>query len=544
MQLIRNFLSELSVRPAKLISIAALAGIGNAGILAIINTAAEHASESSAGPRYAALFIIALGIYFVAQRYLMVTTTAEVESLIHRLRTRISRRISECELSTLNEIGQSRIYASVTREASTISQSTPTLVIAAQSSILIFFCAGYIMWLSMSAFLLTAAVAAIALFFHFRQVEVVKADIHAAMTQENILFESLSDILNGFKEAKMNAKQNEGLHQRTTSVSLEASEMKAASQGKIVVHFILSQASFYVLLAAVVFLLPKFSHAYSDVVIKTTTAILFLIGPTTSLVGSIPIFLNANAAMQNILDLEAALEESENGDDSSGPEIEQTSFSEITLDGIFYTYPSKNGGDEFSIGPIDLTLKAGETVFITGGNGSGKSTLLMMLTGLIYPDRGALRIDGTIVRKSNAQGYRNLISAVFSDYHLFRKLYGLPADAHEKVHDLLEMLELTEKTDLIDNSLTNIDLSSGQKKRVALMTCLLEDRPIYIFDEWAADQDPQFRRKFYEEILPSLKKQGKTIIAVTHDDRYFDCADHIIKMEEGRLAAVPSEMTS
>ena len=537
MKLMRIFIAELSVSPWKLISLAALAGISNALILAIINIAAEHASESALNLRYVAMFFIAMAVYFITQRYIMVTSTTEVEHIIHRLRARISERVANSELSILDDIGRTRIYAGVTKEATTISQAAPTMVIAVQSAILIFFCVIYIAWLSLLAFFMTAIVTALALVFHFRQVKKVNKEIHAALEQENLLFDSLSDVLNGFKEVKMNSARNAGLHQRTLNISKETSNMKARAQSQIVVHFIFSQASFYLLLATVVFLLPAFSSSYSDVVMKTTTAILFLIGPITSLVGSIPIFLNANAATENILDLEVALQSADEGDDAIAPSISQTTFEDIQLEGAYFRYPANESGEEFSVGPMDLTVRRGEILFITGGNGSGKSTLLMLLTGLLYASGGNMKLDGRVVRPSNAQGYRDLIAAIFSDFHLFSHLYGLPADAHERVRGLFELLELTEKTDLVDDSFTNLDLSSGQRKRLALLSSMLEDRPIYIFDEWAADQDPNFRRKFYEEILPDMKKQGKTIIAVTHDDRYFDCADRIIRMDEGQIVS-------
>jgi putative pyoverdin transport system ATP-binding/permease protein len=537
MKLLRIFVAELSVSPWKLLGIAGLAGLSNALILAVINGAAEHATESNVNLRYVGMFFIALAVYVIAQRFIMVTSTTEVEHIIHRLRTRITKKISSSELAILDGIGRAKIYAGVTKEATTISQAAPTMVIAVQSGILIFFCVAYIAWLSRMAFVLTAVVTAVALVVHFRQVKKVNKEIHTALNQENRLFDSLSDILNGFKEAKMNSARNAGLHQHTLDVSEKASEMKARVQSQIVTHFVFSQVSFYFLLATVVFLLPTFSQTFSDVVTKTTTAILFLIGPITSLVGSIPIFLNSNAATTNILELEDALQKSDGRQEPAAAPISQTSFKQIGLHAVHFRYPASKHGEEFSIGPLDLTISRGETLFITGGNGSGKSTLLMILTGLLYPNSGDMRLDKRIIQPSNAQGYRDLIAAIFSDYYLFKNLYGLPADAHEQVHDLLELLELTDKTDLIDDTFTNINLSSGQRKRLALMTSLLENRPIHIFDEWAADQDPVFRRKFYEEILPDMKKKGKTIIAVTHDDRYFDCADRIIRMEEGQITS-------
>ena len=74
----------------------------------------------------------------------------------------------------------------------------------------------------------------------------------------------------------------------------------------------------------------------------------------------------------------------------------------------------------FQIGPIDFTLDSGELVFITGGNGSGKSTFLRVLSGLYPPDSGEITLDGMPIDDSTRDHYRNLMSAIFFDYHLFR----------------------------------------------------------------------------------------------------------------------------
>jgi putative pyoverdin transport system ATP-binding/permease protein len=92
-------------------------------------------------------------------------------------------------------------------------------------------------------------------------------------------------------------------------------------------------------------------------------------------------------------------------------------------------------------------------------------------------------------------------------------------------------MELEQKTGIVGRTFSDVNLSTGQRKRLAMIALVLERRPICIFDEWAADQDVHFRQKFYQVILPWLKSQGKTVIAVTHDERYFDAADQRIHLE-------------
>jgi putative pyoverdin transport system ATP-binding/permease protein len=176
-------------------------------------------------------------------------------------------------------------------------------------------------------------------------------------------------------------------------------------------------------------------------------------------------------------------------------------------------------------------------LFIVGGNGSGKSTLLRILTGLYHSQSGSITMDGTLISQETAVWYRSHFAVVFSEYHLFDRLYGLGNVPAERVNEMLQLMQLTDKTAYKNGRFTSLDLSHGQRKRLALLVALLEDRPILVLDEWAADQDPPFRRFFYEELLPQLKQQGKAIVAVTHDDKYFDRADRVVKMEYGEFVS-------
>ena len=182
-----------------------------------------------------------------------------------------------------------------------------------------------------------------------------------------------------------------------------------------------------------------------------------------------------------------------------------------------------------------MTLHHGETLFVVGGNGSGKSTFLRLLTALYEPDNGRIEVDGRPVREGNLQAFRNLFSVIFTDFHLFDRLYGLVNTEEARVSELLEDMGLGNKTSYRDGEFSTLDLSHGQRTRLAYVVSLLEDRPIYIFDEWAAGQDPEMRRRFYEELVPELKQRGKTVLAVTHDDKYWHCADRMLKMEEGKF---------
>jgi putative ATP-binding cassette transporter len=205
---------------------------------------------------------------------------------------------------------------------------------------------------------------------------------------------------------------------------------------------------------------------------------------------------------------------------------------------IRFSYLDRLSETIFQVGPIDFTLRAGELVFITGGNGSGKSTFLKLLAGLYKPESGEITFDGVHVGDSTRQNYRELIAAIFPDFHLFQKLYGIPDPDPAEVDRLLKQFQLIDKTRVTNGDFRTVDLSGGQRKRLALIVSLLEKRPILLLDEWAADQDPEFRRKFYYDLLPALIAAGTTVVAITHDDRYLDELDlpaRRLRMDEGRF---------
>jgi putative ATP-binding cassette transporter len=536
MKLLELIRRESSVSLRKLGLMAAIAGLSNSMVLAIVNTAASHAVDDEHHLRHFLMFALAVATYAVAQRYIMVTSTSETEQILHRIRVRMAEKIRLADLLPLESIGRSRIYASITRETQTISQASTGMVIGVQSGVLVFFTIIYIAWLSLPAFFLWSAFTGVGLIIYLRNGKELNGKMQEAMFRENKVFDSLTQLLDGFKEVKMNEARGDDLAAHLDKVSAVVADLKAKTQTHISEQFVFSQCAFFAMIAIMVFVVPRVVETFDEVVIKTTAAVLFLVGPISNLVSSVPVFANATAACQNIELLEKELDGSvEFEEDESEP---METFEEICFEGVTFEYVDALTKNSFVVGPFNLVLKRGEVVFIAGGNGSGKSTFLRLLTALYYPKSGVIRVDGNGLSKTNYRAYRSLFSAVFSDYHLFSRLYGLDHVSGARIERLLKDLEIENKTRLVNGEFETLDLSTGQKKRLALLVSLLEDRPIYIFDEWAADQDPHFRRKFYEEVLRLLQENGKTVVAVTHDDRYFEHADRLLKMDEGRFVDI------
>ena len=516
--------------------VVAVAGLSNAGLLAIINSAANDVNGPESG-RLLATFAVTIAVYIVAQRQILFVAIAEIEQLLDHIRVRVADRIRRSELESLDHVGRSEIYGIISRETQNISQAASTIVNAMQSLMMVLFSIIYIAILSRTALVIVGGLVWIALTLHFRRSAELNYLLNEAKRQEDDFLGALTHLLDGFKEVRMNRARSSDLFQHLRGISNTVSDVKTRAGMRFASHYVIMQAMLYGLLAAIVFVLPRVSPAYSDDVLKLTVAILFIIGPLGAIVATIPQYSTANVAAENIFRLEATLDKSSARDKNGRADAEPTeAFSTIEFRRVLFQYEERGQGHAFRIGPIDLTVNKGEIVFIVGGNGSGKSTFLRTLTGLYPPSTGSVMINNTLITPENVTWYRSHFSPVFSDYHLFDRLYGLKAVQPERLTELIKLMQIEDKTSFENGGFTNLELSSGQRKRLALIVALLEDRPILVLDEWAADQDPGFRQFFYENILADLKRQGKTVIAATHDDRYFGVADRVLKMEYGELA--------
>lgn len=262
---------------------------------------------------------------------------------------------------------------------------------------------------------------------------------------------------------------------------------------------------------------------------EVTAMLLFIMPSLLLLVGEVDTLIAAEGALRTLDGIEAEL----GGAPSPMPSHPPDRFESIQLRGVQFSYPNS----AFHLGPLDLEVHRGELVFIVGANGSGKTTLLKLLTGIYRPDTGRVELDGRQLCGRRWAEYRELFSVIFVDQHLFPRPYGLDVDGPARVEALLARFGLLGVVALRDGAWTTLDLSAGQRKRLAMVVALLEDRPVFVFDEWAAHQDPALRRVFYRELLPELKSAGRTVVAISHDGRFFDAADRRITLDAGRAAA-------
>jgi putative ATP-binding cassette transporter len=534
LQLVRR---EMRGSLRKLVFMSGIGGLSSAAILAAINAGAQAADATHKPSVWAAaVFVVSLFLFIRTQIYVSTTVTAEIEAIIHRLRVRLMDAVRRSELLAIERIGRSRIVTAIASDAVALTQASTTLTYAMQGLVVVFFVAIYVAYLSLVAFVLSVViVVAAGTVFHYRGRRLAAERAKAAV-QERRLFDRLADFLDGFKEVRLNSARSGDLFDDAAEVSRSAANIKIGAQVETFREIVFAQSYMYVLLGAVVFVVPAFSQSGDSAITKTTTALLFVVGACFGLVQSIPILSNANAAADRLEALDADLHATAAvvGDQSRSPKR----FDKIEIHDIIFSYVDRFSEKAFTIGPIEFTLRSGELVFITGGNGSGKSTFLRVLAGLYPPDSGEILLDGLRINDHTRDLYRSLMSAIFFDYHLFQRLYGVPDADPREVDRLLTQFRLEDKTGLAEGEFRTLDLSGGQRRRLALIVSLLEKRPILLLDEWTAEQDPEFRRKFYDELLPDLMRSGATVVVITHDDRYLEelhLPARRIRMDEGRI---------
>jgi putative ATP-binding cassette transporter len=533
MTIIKLFRQQLAGHWVRFIIFAALSGLSSATVLASINVAANALDDRDVVIRWLMIFILSILIYGLSQKGLMLLAANVAENFVQQMRVEFVTRLNSAELPEIEALNRGELYSCLSSEMQAISDGAVQLMVIGQSLVLIVITMAYLAFVSLPALFIAAFFVAIAVSFYLARFQQLNSALRESFALQTRLMELFTDLVEGFKEVKLSIDRSAEL---ANDIGQLTSELAIKRLGIADLHtkaYIAGQVTFFLLPGTMVFVAPMFIQLSAQTVVMMTTSVLFLIGPITAVVGGLPVVQRVNSAAESILLLQSSL--SQISKIPTAAQFILAGFEQIELNDVLYNYPSSGGEHGFSVGPINLKIDQGQIVFITGGNGSGKSTLLKLITGLYGPTGGVIKLDGCIIDSLNIALYRSLFSAIFSDYHLFKKLYGLPESSPEDTAKLFQLLEIVGKSHIADRTFSTVALSGGQRKRLAMIALMLEDKPICVFDEWAADQDPHFREKFYREILPLLKAARKTVIAVTHDDRYFGVADVRLHLEEGRI---------
>ncbi len=539
MDIIWLLIRASSVRVGLAIAAGLLGGACSAGLIAFINRAIAQGSPQSLIAPFAALVVLTL-LFSGLSQFLLIDLS---QDSVYQLRMKLSERILSAPLQQLERLGPSQLLAMLTKDVQSISNTVSVIPMLCVDIAVIGGCLIYLAQLSGWVFL--AVVVFLAMAISLVQVLLAAAYRYLYLARQEVdrLFKQFRGITEGTKELKLHATRKQLFFDEDLQTTANASRLytKRAFQLAAVTTGT-GQLLFFMLIGLLLFGAPLVIPNAQAVLPAYILTITYLMRPIESTLNRLPSLAEANVSIQKVNKMQLSL--AENAEMSSVVRSAMAKPSKgiapiwqsLELKEVFYTYQSEDADIHFSVGPINLTLKAGELVFIVGGNGSGKSTLAKLVTGLYAPASGELRLDDKPIVDSNREAYRQLFSAVFSDFYLFERLVSAEAltlDAQAQTY--LKKLQLEEKVSVQDGQLSTVALSQGQRKRLALLAAYLEDRSIYLFDEWAADQDPVFRETFYTQLLAELKQRGKTVLVISHDDHYFHLADRIIKLDYGRI---------
>ena len=532
-----TFMMKYSRRIVVLAVIAGvISGASNTGLVALVH---NILSSGKNRPEFFLLAYIGLCLLLPLARFTSsILLTQLSQKGIFDLRLQMSRQILAAPLRRLEEVGSPRIMSSLTDDLFVITNTLISVPVLCMQLAVVIGCLAYMAWLSWTAFIVVVVFMVLGILSF--QFAVKKAMRYMVMARRDadVLFRHYRALNDGAKELKLHSRRrNTFLNEvmRTTALSLRRNNVTGT--GIMALASSWYQILFFTLIGLLLFVLPLIENVDSSLLTGYVLAVFYMLIPFEDLTNLIPSMARANISLQRIEELGISLtsEVKEKDEESSKPD---QYWNRLELKGVTHTYHHERDGSSFTLGPIDYTFKPGELVFLVGGNGSGKTTLAKLLTGLYVPEEGEICLDGTAITDANRDQYRQFFSAVFYDFFLFESLLGLdPEKLDDRARDYLLQLQLDHKVQIKDGALSTIDLSQGQRKRLALLTAFLEDRPFYIFDEWAADQDPVFREIFYLQILLELKARGKTVLVISHDDRYYHLGDHVIKLDYGKLVA-------
>jgi putative ATP-binding cassette transporter len=528
-----------------------VSGVSSAALMAMINDRlAEMANPNLAFFRdFLILVAVAIGSQLGSRLILLRLATRAVRAW----RVRLCEQLLKAPLRQLEEQGSSGLMATLTNDISEVTEALTKFPMQCVNAAVIVACFGYLFWMSwtLAAGFLVTMVAGIVTY----ECVIRRSRSHMQKLRDtwDELIEHFTALVDGNKELKLNRKRRDSF---TEVELLPTATLMMNEAWKFNSTFAIAETSgqvfFYLLIISIPLLAPRMQVSSQEIITGFILMLLYMSSRISEFVGAIPVFHRADVSKKKIESLGIELGQEELVI-APGMALEssvmQARFNGIEMKQLTYQYQAEVAEDSFQLGPVNVAFAPGEIVFVIGGNGSGKSSFARLLTGLYTPSGGELRISGQLVDDSNRDEYRQHFSAVFSDFHLFKNLYeAMPEERRLRAERFLETLQLSKKVSLSDGSFSTVSLSAGQRKRLALLTSFLEDRQVYVFDEWASDQDPAFKQVFYYEILPELAARGKTVIVISHDDHYYRAARRIVRFENGRIIedrcfphAVPSE---
>ena len=515
--------------------LALLAGLSRDWLMLVVNKAAAAPVDQTISywlPLFLVTFVLVIGSAFTYAVLVQAVTTR----VVNNVRLKLIGGLLKAQPSFVDRREHGALYHILTTDVSAVAGFTSTLLNLLPAFIFLCIAIPQVFYYSMvSGFFVILVMIGGVLAYHLQQRTMAKLN-DDARALEVAYFERVSEMLKGFRELR--------LHQpRQRSFSSDILQVLERLRGlliKVTRIFETSESAVqglkFLLFAAIVFLVPYLVRTDNVITFQILTLVLFSLMPFEQIVTSYPAVIGTLVSYMRINDLATELNVIERVVER--PVDFAPPFKTISLRDVETRYNSRETSS-FALGPLDFELKSGEVVFLVGSNGSGKTTFMNVLCGLLDPTSGTMEVDGKPLAPEDMGGYRAQFSAIFTQFHVFRQLYGLEGVTPEQADEMIERVGLTGITQIRGEGISRIDLSAGQRRRLALAIALLEDRNVLVLDEFVADQDPEKRDYFFRTLVPWLKAQGKTVVVSTHDLAWLECCDRVITFENGKMSEQP-----
>lgn len=519
----------------KLIILGLVAGLSGTALIIIINNIIVLDPQNKKFfPELFAAFMSVMGTHFFVQRVYQAALLKLSMNLIWEVRIKSLDNIRNADYQKFLSFGTDKVYNILTSDAGYVSRIGQMLASIIIAVITIVSCLVYLLWLTPVGFLISIVTMILVGMVHMLNERKMKRKIREAVVEEDAFFKYFNYVFSGLKELKLNRKISDDLYFNHIKLSGDkAKKLRYDVNVRFLNNTLTGQIFFFGIISLFLFILPYFNVSLLSNSFQYILVTLYIMGPAQIVAQFIPDFFNASVGLDRFRELEKLEESMEN----SGPGTAAFSAapSRLVFSDVIFHYEKTYDEEGFSIGPLSFEMLKSEIVFISGGNGSGKSTFIRLLTGLYPHSSGSIMVDDIMIEQGSKQAYRSLFSSIYTDNYLFDKVFGLEGNYDREMNELLKELGLASKVNFVNGAFSTIDLSFGQRKRLSLAASLLENRPVYVFDELAANQDMEFKEYFYKSLLPALKAKGKIVIVVTHDEKYFNVADKHYKMEAGKI---------
>ena len=529
---------------AQLIFLGIFNGVLNTAFLILINSSVNNQPLPVLDGYNWQLFVVLLVLSLLITKTFQTKLIKLTTQINYEFEIRILEKLKAASFNDFDKLGSERVYATL-GDLMALSNLPAVLINALNAFTVIIFCFVYLFATSWMAGLAILALMGLLLLFYLVRNKSVEKRLNVLRNIQNDFFRYLADALNGFKEVEIDATKEHSLYGDYIGKNRHQDKsLRRETSIKYMNNELTGNYSWFILIGSIMFLFPLLFDFNTAVISSFLITILYLMGPVANAISLIPTFTNVKIALERINQFMQMAEQAVENKETTDQPIESLGFEHsINFKDIAFTYQNVLEEDNFSFGPVNLQIQKGEVLFIIGGNGSGKSTFVNLLTGLMKHNEGSILVDGLEVTEDQLQAYRNMFSVIFTQPHLFSENYDNITlnEENEELRNLLELMELKDVINFVPekNNIDNQGLSKGQQKRLALVLAILQKKPVMVLDEWAAEQDPQFRRFFYTNIVPQLKERGITLIAITHDDAYFNQADRIIKFDYGQTVESP-----